>query len=104
MTVYALSDDDRRAATWMSEWSLVNDERIAGADIPAGYHEVTELEYNEALNAQSQRTNQQSLINNMTERMELAEKRRQLVAAGLSLEVARILTPDPTGDYSIDNA
>lgn len=101
LTKYAISNS-RPPSTWLSEWSVLDGERVAGADIPADYTECDQATYEATLAAQAAAQSASADQAIYDYRMQLAEKRRQLVAAGLTVEVARILVPDPYNDYSID--
>jgi hypothetical protein len=102
-TIYALNDG-RPADTWSSEWTLLDDARLVGSDIPEGFHQVPYEEFIAAQRAQAITNSQRLATQARDQRLILSNQRRQLVMTGMSVEQVRILVPDPDNDYSIDDS
>ena len=92
---YAISDA-RPPAIWMSEWSMIDDARASGGDIPPGFHEVTVEQYNDAVRAQQAAVARTELNSNAGLLVDMQRKRDALIASGLTTEQAEILVPNPT--------
>lgn len=87
--------------TWSLMWSA-SDENTVDSSIPDGFYEVdrdTWLKAQEAQERAKEHSEEQAAYDY---RVILSQQRKDLVNAGLSYEVAKILVPDPLGDYSID--
>lgn len=100
--IYAISGDTP-PQTWMSSLTYTGTGNVPSvAQPPPGYVIVDEDTYRDALRAQNASADRAAANAEYQRRLDLSTQRQQLIDTGMTTLQARILIPDPMGDYSID--
>jgi hypothetical protein len=100
--VYAINGDDP-PQTWMSQASFIGfGEGPSPEQPPTGFWAVDQDTWQTARDSQTRSLDRAQAQAEYDNRLALSSQRHALVDAGLTYEVACILVPDPTNDYSID--
>jgi hypothetical protein len=100
--IYAVNGDSP-PQVWTSRVSFIGPgESPSPSPPPDGFWAVDQPGFQSALDAQDREVQRNYAAAEYNRRLALSDQRHQLVDTGMTVDQARILIPDPQGDYSID--